>query len=106
MSLPRVRFTLRSMMVAVALVAVGLGVCRKWQIRVDRLDDARLCATRARVNRAWMGSDGPHPTKWSPDGNWHEARRRAYYWDKMRRKYERAAAYPWFSIEPDPPPPN
>jgi hypothetical protein len=32
--------------------------------------------------------------------------RRADYQGAMRRKYERAARYPWFWVEPDPPEPE
>lgn len=31
---------------------------------------------------------------------------RANYWAGLRRKYERAARYPWLSVEPDSPPPQ
>jgi hypothetical protein len=32
-------------------------------------------------------------------------RARAAYFDRLRHKYERAAARPWLPVEPDPPPP-
>ena len=32
--------------------------------------------------------------------------RRADYHGAMRRKYERAARYPWLPVEPDPPEPS
>ena len=34
-----------------------------------------------------------------------DRRRRSVYWDALKEKYERAAGYPWLSVEPDPPPP-
>src|SRR5215813_6576698 len=34
------------------------------------------------------------------------ARARAAWNDRMKRKYEQAARYPWLPVEPDPPPPS
>jgi hypothetical protein len=36
----------------------------------------------------------------------HEEKRRADYHAALRRKYERAARYPWLPVEPDPPEPK
>ena len=35
-----------------------------------------------------------------------QATRRAAYHASLKRKYERAARYPWLPVEPDPPPPK
>jgi hypothetical protein len=32
--------------------------------------------------------------------------RNANYWAMKSRKYDRAARFPWRSVEPDPPPPE
>jgi hypothetical protein len=129
MRVPRVRFTVRWIMAAVAVVAIGLGVrtqlahwhqlARSYDITARRLGrlvaafrtkgdmsheqwDAHCRAVDERNRR------GP-PTWGSAEPYWPEpaaARRHADYLDLKRKKYQRAAAQPWWPLEPDPPPPH
>jgi hypothetical protein len=109
---PRVRFTVRRMMVAVAVVAVGLGAL----ILIAR---SHAYSVRAgnhgyREWRCWeairvYGADprgvtlrGPEPVEVFID----RSRRLAGYYATLRRKYEQAAARPWLPVEPDPPEPQ
>ncbi len=151
-----VRFTVRRMMFAVAVVAIalviGIEVDRIKRYRdhciqvasvhgadefvsresalnsldeADRADRAVKCLRefeRQRVKR----SRGPEPgradglfSKWradlaalnehrADDGRWHAARANEYatYYAGLKEKYLRAAARPWFSVEPDAPQPR
>jgi hypothetical protein len=130
MRVPRVRFTVRWMMAAVAVVAMGLGVraqlarwhqlARYYEIRAGRL--RRSVATFRSIDdmcqeqwiehyRAADERSLPGPKTYY---GWAErygeetafARRHAEYLDHLRRKYQRAAAQPWWPVEPDPPPPH
>jgi hypothetical protein len=118
------------MMVAAAIVAMILGVhiqlarwrqlARLYEIRAGRTD--RIVATVWRryaamsheqwladcravdeVNRkggvgsGWTAHYGPEPAF---------ARRMADYLNRLAKKYHRAAAQPWWPVEPDPPPPK
>jgi hypothetical protein len=100
MRLPRVQFTLRHMMVALAVVAL---IC--WAGRLLLL--SAIYHARAREfsialmteTPIWMGPKErlrvyPAP---SPRVRW--AR-------EMGHKYERAARCPWLPVEPDSPPPD
>jgi hypothetical protein len=89
--MPRVRFTLRRMMVAVAVVAIGLGVV-DWIGRRA----ARFRALWAyHINRVGLVSS-PNPWPHEVQGIYHL---------KMGEKYRVAALRPWLPVEPDPPEP-
>jgi hypothetical protein len=92
MRLPRI--TMRQWMVAVAVVGIVLGVTTERRKRFKQIADyhqaefvklSRRMKPFARQDRAW------HPLEW------HE---------RMERKYERAAAYPWLPVQSDPPRPE
>ncbi len=93
----RFRFTVRRMMVAVAIAGAVLGVI------IGRQDRFRKIAAHHRaefnnVSRMPMimfagSSDDPVMLRLE----WHEL---------MRLKYERAARQPWLPVAPDPPEPN
>jgi hypothetical protein len=114
MSLPRVRFTVRRMMVAVAIVALLIYGC---MVRRHRLSLAALCQIADRGVRhtgaSYRLEDGietlrtvktgaPALTPAEVEGR----RRRAAYWVALGRKYERAALIPWLPVAPDPPEPE
>jgi hypothetical protein len=91
--MPRFRFTVRRMMVAVAVVAVLLAMAVTLSHRRSRFESLRdYHASRAPY--VWLG---PMGTLWERQGEWHWA---------MKRKYERAARYPWLPVAPDPPEPK
>jgi hypothetical protein len=129
MNVPRVRFTVRWIMVAVAVVAVGLGVRAqlarwhqlKWSYEIRALRLGRSVAYfRARGDMShedWVAHcqavdkrnrSGPPSWGWAePYGEEPAvARRHADYLELLRKKYQRAARQPWWSVEPDPPPQN
>jgi hypothetical protein len=125
------------MMIAVALLALGLGVT-VWGLRRSRLashyafkaeengqkeyvsqfiyTDA-LAALHDLDERRRAQSDqhfaltGERREFWQKDATAmreHLAQllRRVEYYSSMKRKYERAARYPWLSVAADPPEPN
>jgi hypothetical protein len=84
--LPRVRFTVRGTLVAVALIAVGLGWLCERRSRFARL---------AEYYRTIEYRDNTVTTAWH----------RIAWKVGHRRKYERAARYPWLPVAPDSPMP-
>jgi hypothetical protein len=115
--MPRVRFTVRRMMIAVAIVgaALGLGL---WGMRATRW--ANDCKTRAGWHTSWgryMIAEADEyriaiesGTSLHPEAkNYprYEARERARgrFHLRLAAKYERAARYPWLPVAPDPPEP-
>jgi hypothetical protein len=132
MRAPAVRFTIRRMMIAVAVFGVVLGV---W-LELSRL--ARIAAARRRDAASYAASEaiarkfalqysrqaqqylssaessGPSNAGFLEElrrvASYAESaaaryRRNADYWAMMNKKYERAARAPWSSVEPDPQPP-
>jgi hypothetical protein len=92
MRLPRVRFTVRRMMIAVAVVGVALGMCL-WMVRRSKI-------FRERSNdhgRTWaaMMERGMEPGNGLAD-----------YHRRLSEKYDRAALIPWLPVAPDPPEPE
>jgi hypothetical protein len=129
MRLPRIRLTVRRMMVAVAVVAVGLGVrsqlarwrqmARFYEISAARLDRIVISHWRHYANMSheqWLadcravdevnrnGGRTWGMERYGPEPNF--ARRMAVHLDLVARKNHRAATQPWWSVEPDPPPPK
>jgi hypothetical protein len=97
MRLPRppYRLRLRTILILVALVAIGLGG-RKWMDRRGRhfrrvAMDYRDMAKLDEISAA-LGSRHSAPI--------------AAYRRTLQRKYEYAGAHPWLPVEPDPPPPQ
>jgi hypothetical protein len=93
MKLPRPRFTIRRLMVAVAIAAFAFG---GWQMRQRREHRLRL-ALKHEVLSALL-RDGHADTSRDPE--------RADRHKALHIKYEHAARYPWLPIEPDPPEPE
>ena len=100
MRLPRVKFTLRCLMIAVAVAAIVLGGC--------------LVVPRNRAQREWLAKhhyfQADSVRKLAEPGTgeikdpairaklrWHEA---------MSEKYGWTARYPWLPVGPDPPEPD
>jgi hypothetical protein len=121
MRLPRLRFTVRRMMVAVAVVAGLLGIReawqmhnRRWSARFDRL----ATEYQLEVNRiiAVFDRERQATAEWDPK-NWTETEKRQWeriwefvyyrdcsYW--LQGKHQRAVWHPWeyFASNPTPPP--
>jgi hypothetical protein len=105
MRLPRVRFTVGGMMIAVAVIAALLWGAMMWRARSEYL---RLAADRARneaahrsMHKIWADQAarlGPeHESwKWSKEQAAWETKVTRYH-AKVRRLYEEAARHPWRS---------
>jgi hypothetical protein len=109
MRMPRVRFTVRRLMIAVAVAALLLGGDVLWRKRAGYLARANVEAASEMQSRALIKVyESAIETSAAPsvaDGyrHWVEVHREeADYHGRLRRKYERAARYPWLPVEPDP----
>jgi hypothetical protein len=99
MRLPHPRFSLRWMMIGVAVVGIMLGFEITRRRQEGFLSMARLWDNTEFTSRqAADSTPGPH-------GDPVAMRRLAEYAHNLRMKYERAARYPWLPVEPDPPEP-
>ena len=91
MGMPRVRFTIRRMMVAVAVVAIWFGWSRWMEKRAAQFRSLYVY----HINRVGPISS-PKPRPDEAQGFCHLA---------MGEKYRVAALWPWLPVEPDPPEP-
>jgi cytochrome oxidase assembly protein ShyY1 len=94
MPLPRLRprLRLRTLLIAVAVVAVVLGGWQMWRRREWRLERARLhrrLAESARAGRASM-------LRFPPNPEWAEKH------EQLSRRYEEVAWFPWLPPPRDP----
>jgi hypothetical protein len=97
MQLRRLRFTVRSLMVVVALVAFACWVGQRHaRFRALAADHESRMIRLAIISMMRIGiafdRAGRRVEPWESD--WHEA---------MAQKYRRAARFPWLPIAPDPP---
>ena len=115
--MPRFRFTIRRMMVAVAIVAILLaaGIILAQRSAAYRDRAARhafaewLLDSEAKMRRATplAGIEGPGAALLKTFPNDHDrTAAQAAYQAAMRAKYERAARYPWLPVARDPPEPE
>jgi hypothetical protein len=116
---PRLRFTVKQIMVAVVLWGLAFAGFRVWRWRIYCLRTAAL--HRASAASCSDGADFLEMLRNDADEkvrcgdlSWRESaanqrreaeltRRWSAYWKQLQRKYEAAAAHPWLPIEPDPP---
>jgi len=110
---PRLQVRLRTLVIFVALAAVGLGSVL-WmdrrashfrRVAMDYRDMAKLDESQAVIEVGRAEVAGPDSSVA------HLARSRRYaaiaaYRRMLQRRYEYAAAHPWFPIGPDPPVPE
>ncbi len=115
MKFPRVRFTVRRMMVIVAVSAALMGAGVGY-VRLSR----KAAGLRARAGEhaameqtlRWMiatsGADAPVDISPGPGirSKRFTARAVADHVAALKAKYERAARFPWLHVEPDPPEPK
>jgi hypothetical protein len=113
MRLPRFRFTVRRLMVAVAVVAILLITKRTYVHRLRMLDlavkheimmsDDKFMLGEYR-NNLKAGAEGPESDH--VQSTIVSLERSIEYHVAMKLKYERAARYFWLPVEPDPPRPE
>jgi hypothetical protein len=103
---PRPRFTVRRLMIAVAILAIGFGAI-KWvaEMRARSSDYRRRaiefeCRTLRRGSMVWKGGN-----RWVDRFDNENDCLRDDWARRMAAKYERLSYYPWLAAEPDPPPP-
>jgi hypothetical protein len=103
----RPRFTVRGLMITVAILAIAFGAI-SWVARMrDRSSAYRQRAVEflqrtARIRTMVLTADGRWVDGWENENHWlNDARA----W-RMAAKYERLSYYPWLTAEPDEPPPR
>src|SRR4051812_8359590 len=103
MRLSRPRFTVRSLIVLVAVAAITSGVL----VYVERMKRLSQQYRERALNHYWQEmtigtgqKSGYNGKVLSPDPSGLVS-----YHAQLREKYERAARYPWLPVEPDPMPP-
>ncbi len=111
MKLPRVRFTVRRLMVAVAVTGFILGgeaIRRRWLSYRASVENH---ANEERRMRLLLREGFLHETagdgtrrRWQigPGGERERIRERLLYHSLMKDRYQRAARYPWLPVAPDP----
>jgi hypothetical protein len=106
MRLPRVQFTVRRLMAAMAVLALVLAVADQLRRRRESFQQ-RAEACRQKVSAAYMGEQAARITNRFD----HDPRTTAAYYqlveyyDALRVKYKQAATGPWWFVGPDPPEP-
>lgn len=102
MRLPRVRVTVRRLMVGVAVTALALAADQVRRRRADYLGRAAINADAEQMSRAYADdARGPHCDPQRVE----RGDALAAYHAALRLKYERAARRPWLPVAPDPPEP-
>jgi uncharacterized protein HemX len=106
---PRMRFTMRQMIVIVAALALAIGTVERLRRRAESFDRrAKMFAQK--VSAAIMEEQSyrlSHRTNRRDSPFYYDNRTSVAYdhlvehYDAMRRKYEQAAARPWLFVEPD-----
>jgi hypothetical protein len=101
--LPRLRFTVRRLMLAVGLAGLAMGGAvwgyRMWRLSAEyerRANAARSHAGYYRPKEARYRGFSEEAAKYKAITGYYAAR---------ARKYQRASRYPWVPIEPDQPDP-
>jgi hypothetical protein len=99
MRIPRVRFTVRRMMVAVAIMGVALGLYKRREkllALADYHEKGEKCAGLGTGGGiSWINQHGEEVTETKSD--WHS---------QLAEKYHRAASRPWLPVEADSPEPE
>jgi hypothetical protein len=143
MPLPRFQFTVRRIMIVVAIAAVALGAndLRRRNNRYDALRSTHEWGGRSSISLAELHASTAAANEReverlrATDRSGHDGQRleaeaaiqitsnieaaagieraaerqcraRARFHELLRKKYERAARYPWLTVEPDPPEPD
>jgi hypothetical protein len=94
MRLPRVRFTVRRLMIAVAIVGLMLGLTLWMKRRSAEFQKKARFYDGMFITMFWQDHS-------PPPGLAHNL-----WVGEMATKYRYAASYPWWPVEPDPPEPE
>jgi hypothetical protein len=103
MNLPRVRFTVRRLMIAVAIVAILFGAVYRLASRRARFlaiaqHHRESITDEDPLLKAYFSVlDGESRSLLTPINRWHHA---------MTSRYRHAADHPWLPVAPDPPEPE
>jgi hypothetical protein len=110
MRLPRVRFTVRRMMIAVAVVAILIGVGLQVKGLYQRFHE---CSRQASTHGFYGECLDRLANEWAQKDDRIESltqakrlRLLAEYQRRIKAKYEAAKWRPWIDVEPDPPGPE
>jgi hypothetical protein len=114
MRLPQVRFSVRSLMVAIVVTPVAMAIVVEYRrLRLLSRRYSELAFMHSSERDRYLGA-------YYPSVQWETAtfesrvlryqknpnRVMGSHHDRLKSKYERAALEPWWPIEPDPPPPE
>jgi hypothetical protein len=102
MSRPRVRFTVRGLLIAVAIIALllaGEATRRRW-VSLSATYRKRADAFKEKAHSVRVA---PHP---GDDKERLRLKRLADHYNARVRVYEQAARFPWVKVAPDPPEPQ
>ena len=99
MRLPRVKFTIRSLIILVFLIAMAFGGTR-WMMEMNSL--AKWY--RSRAVSYWVSEHLYSDPRYGPPIDL-ERDKLVRHIARLRQKYEYAADHPWLPVEPDPPEP-
>jgi FtsZ-interacting cell division protein ZipA len=103
----RPRFTVRRLMVAVAIVALVLCGWETWRKRSSYLELAdQQSALKDHCRLMLEHVEFLAERRFADKSEVALSRRRMDYHRDLAEKYERAARYPWLPVAPDPPEPE
>ena len=104
MRLPRVRYTVRRMMVVVLIVAIMLAIhvtLQRRRVRFEQLSRYHIQSIRIESSCSWAPYEPEESDVLSDKALW-----QAIWHAKLSRKYSEAARRPWLPVSPDPPQPE
>lgn len=105
------RFRIRTMMIAVAVVAACLGVAHRRSQLLGLAEYHRSQQVPITEKQAWI-EPGPWSTIYEAGGKWlsfkevQQLERLNDWHAALSSKYKEAARYPWLLVEPDTPEPK
>jgi len=118
------RFTIRVLIIVVAVAAVGVWGVKMWnrsKVFAQTAENHRLLMSFHMSNAEIYENNRRRTMRFHPSAFWSDEekmwldsidahiaafRRDAEYEERLYRKYHRAARFPWLSVAADPPPPE
>ena len=108
MRFPRVRFTVRAMMIAVAIVAVFSGAEALRRRAHDLLREVEKCNAQAQDYRAKEAQQIRLFARLAKDEFVRDREKYSHvaaFWERRARAYRYGAAHPWLTVKAEPFPP-